>query len=177
LQLLWLARNGFKVEPEKPHGVQSVARPRPPRRHQGDRDRGDRTGPNGISVGARFRGLDRAGGASGFNWGQAEARAISKQGDRYLRRILVVGAIAVFRRAQENPGKYLWLAQLLARRPFKVVAVALANKMARTAWALVAHGGTHRAPELAEAADSDDAGQAFQYAGHPFRDEAGHSSV
>jgi len=40
----------------------------------------------------------------------------------------------------------------MARRPFKVVAVALANKMARTAWALLAHGGTYRAPELAEAA-------------------------
>jgi hypothetical protein len=37
-----------------------------------------------------------------------------------LRRILIVGAIAVLRRAQENPGKYPWLTQLLARRPFKV---------------------------------------------------------
>jgi transposase len=53
---------------------------------------------------------------------------------------------------QENPGKYPWLTQLLARRPFKVVAVALANKMARMAWALLAHGGTYRAPELAETA-------------------------
>jgi transposase len=69
-----------------------------------------------------------------------------------LRRILIVGAISVLRRALENPGKYPWLTQLLARRPFKVVAVALANKMARTAWALLAHGGTYRAPELAEAA-------------------------
>ena len=59
-------------------------------------------------------------------------------------------AIAVLRRAQENPGKYPWLTQLLARRPFKVVAVALANKMARMAWALLAHGGTYRTPELAE---------------------------
>jgi len=84
--------------------------------------------------------------------GKQKLGPISKQGDRYLRRILVVGAIAVLRRARENPGKYPWLTQLLARRPFKVVAVALANKMARTAWALMAHGGTYRAPELAEAA-------------------------
>ena len=56
--------------------------------------------------------------------------------------ILVVGAITVLRRAQENPGKYPWLTQLLARRPFKVVAVALAINMARMAWALLAHGGT-----------------------------------
>ena len=39
--------------------------------------------------------------------------------------------------------------RLLARRPAKVAAVALANKMARIAWALMAHGGTYRAPELA----------------------------
>jgi transposase len=45
-----------------------------------------------------------------------------------------------------------WLTQLLARRPFNVVAVALANKMARMAWALIAKGGTYRAPELVEAA-------------------------
>jgi transposase len=81
--------------------------------------------------------------------GKQKLGPISKQGDRYLRRILVIGAVSVLRRAQENPGKYPWLAQLLARRPFKVVAVALANKMARMAWALLAHGGTYRAPALA----------------------------
>ena len=84
--------------------------------------------------------------------GKQKLGPISKQGDRYLRRILVVGAIAVMRRSQQNPEKYPWLTQLMARRPFKVVAVALANKMARTAWALMALGGTYRAPELAEAA-------------------------
>ena len=71
--------------------------------------------------------------------GKQKLGPISKQGDQYLRRILIVGAISVLRRALENPGKYPWLTQLLARRPFKVVAVALANKMARTAWALLAH--------------------------------------
>jgi transposase len=84
--------------------------------------------------------------------GKQKLGPISKQGDRYLRRILIVGAVAVLRRALESPGKYPWLTQLLARRPFRVVAVALANKMARTAWALLAHGGTYRAPELADAA-------------------------
>ena len=84
--------------------------------------------------------------------GKQKLGPISKQGDRYLRRILVVGAIAVLRRAQENPGKSPWLTQLLARRPFKVVAVALANKMARVAWALLARGVKYRAPAIAAAA-------------------------
>ena len=84
--------------------------------------------------------------------GKQKLGPISKQGDPYLRRILVVGAISVLRRAIQSPEKYPWLTQLLARRPFKVVAVALANKMARMAWALLAQGGTYRAPKLAAAA-------------------------
>ena len=83
--------------------------------------------------------------------GKHKLGPISKQGDRYLRRILVVGAHSVLRRAKLNPEKYPWLTQLLARRPFKVVAVALANKMARIAWALLAKGGTYRTPALAAA--------------------------
>jgi transposase len=76
--------------------------------------------------------------------GKQKLGPISKQGDRYLRRILVVGAIAVLARARQQPEKHLWLTQLLARKPFKVVAVALANKMARIAWALLANGGTYQ---------------------------------
>jgi transposase len=83
--------------------------------------------------------------------GKHKLGPISKQGDRYLRRILVVGAHSVLRRAKLNPEKYPWLTQLLARRPFKIVAVALANKMARIAWALLAKGGTYRTPALAAA--------------------------
>jgi transposase len=81
--------------------------------------------------------------------GKHKLGRISKQGDQYLRRILIVGAHSVLRRARENPVKYPWLTALLVRRPFKVVAVALANKMARIAWALLAKGGTYRAPRLA----------------------------
>jgi len=64
----------------------------------------------------------------------------------HLRRLFVLGAISIVRIARARPEKYPWLMQLLARRPFKVVAVALANKMARTAWAVLARGETYRAP-------------------------------
>jgi transposase len=83
--------------------------------------------------------------------GKPRLGRISKQGDQYLRRILVVGAHSVLRRAKQHPEKYPWLTRLLARRPFKVVAVALANKMARIAWALLAKGGTYQPPRLAAA--------------------------
>jgi transposase len=84
--------------------------------------------------------------------GKQKLGPISKRGDRYLRRILVVGACAVLRLARQKPEKYPWLTQLLARKPFKVVAVALANKIARMAWALLAKGGTYRTPALTAAA-------------------------
>jgi len=83
--------------------------------------------------------------------GKAKLGPISKQGDRYLRRILVLGAVSTLRRAKLNPERYPWVTQLLARRPFKVVAVALANKMARIAWALLISGKTCRSARFAAA--------------------------
>ena len=74
--------------------------------------------------------------------GKRRLGPISKRGDSYLRRILVVGTVAVLRYACQNPEKYPWVTRLLARKPFTVAAVALANKTARIAWALLAKGGT-----------------------------------
>src|SRR3954452_16675332 len=84
--------------------------------------------------------------------GKERLGSISKQGDRYLRRLFVVGAISIVSTARMWPDKYPWLIELLGRRPAKVVAVALANKMARIAWAVLAKGGSYRAPALAAAA-------------------------
>jgi transposase len=78
--------------------------------------------------------------------GKERLGSISKQGDRYLRRLLIVGALAVIRSARARPDKYPWVMKLLGRRPAKVVAVALANKMARIAWAILAKGEIFRAP-------------------------------
>ena len=69
---------------------------------------------------------------------------ISKQGDPYLRRLLVQGASAVLRLARGPKSKAsAWLRELLARRPAKVVTLALANKMARIVWALLIRGGVY----------------------------------
>jgi transposase len=78
--------------------------------------------------------------------GKDRLGSISKQGDRYLRRLLVLGALSVVRRARTRPDKNPWVVAMLGRRPAKVVAVALANKMARIAWAILAKGDTYRAP-------------------------------
>jgi transposase len=78
--------------------------------------------------------------------GKERLGSISKQGDRYLRRLLVIGATSVVNSARARPYQYPWLIELLGRRPTKVVAVALANKMARIAWAVLAKGERYRAP-------------------------------
>jgi transposase len=84
--------------------------------------------------------------------GKERLGSISKQGDRYLRRLLVLGAISIVGSARTRPAKYPWVTELLGRRPAKVVAVALANKMARTAWAVLARGESYRAPTRSSAA-------------------------
>jgi transposase len=81
--------------------------------------------------------------------GKEKLGGVSKQGDRYLRRLLVLGATAVIQHARRHPEKHPWIMRLLAKKPAKLVAVAVANKTARIAWAIMAKGGTYRAPEIA----------------------------
>jgi len=69
--------------------------------------------------------------------GKERLGSITKQGNRYLRWLLVVGAMAVIRYARQHGTKWLWLARLMERRPPKVAAVAFANKIARMAWAMM----------------------------------------
>jgi transposase len=68
---------------------------------------------------------------------------ISKMGNPALRSLLVVGATAICAHARRGATASLWLTGLLARRPAKVVAIALANKMARIVWALLTKGGVY----------------------------------
>ena len=79
--------------------------------------------------------------------GKDRLGSISKQGDRYLRSLFVAGALAVIRYAKIHGAKHRpWLTALLARRPTKVAAIALANKIARMAWAMMAKGERYREP-------------------------------
>jgi transposase len=77
--------------------------------------------------------------------GRVTLGPITKTGDRYLRRLLVMGAISVLGHAKRNPGKLPWAMALLGRLAFKAAAVALANKIARVIWALMVRGGTYTA--------------------------------
>ena len=72
---------------------------------------------------------------------------ISKMGDKYLRKLLIVGMTSLVRRAKYKPESVdPYIADLLARKPVRVATVAMANKTARIAWAIMVCGGTYRAP-------------------------------
>src|SRR3979490_1003765 len=79
--------------------------------------------------------------------GKDRLGSISKQGDRYLRGLFVAGALAVISYAKIHGVKHRpWLTALLARRPTKGPAIALANKIARMVWAMMARGERYKEP-------------------------------
>ncbi len=80
--------------------------------------------------------------------GKERLGKISKRGNKQLRTLLIVGATSILKLARRGLKLPAWIASLMARRPFKVVAVALANKIARTIWALLIKGGTYQTPAI-----------------------------
>lgn len=96
---------------------------------------------------AAFLGLTPRQNSSG---GKDKLGRISKMGDGYLRRLLVVGATSVIRRAETNPSATgAWVRSLLASKSKRLTTVAMANKTARIAWAVMARGEVYRAPAMA----------------------------
>jgi transposase len=84
--------------------------------------------------------------------GKERLGKISRMGDRYLRRLLVVGMTSLVRRARTKPDSVdPRMVAMLKRRPARVVTVAAANRTARVAWAIMTRGGTYRAPISAAA--------------------------
>jgi len=82
--------------------------------------------------------------------GKERLGRVSKMGNGYLRRLLVVGATSVSRRAGTDASRTgLWVRSLLERKPARLVTVAIANKTARTAWALLTKGESYRAAAAA----------------------------
>ena len=84
--------------------------------------------------------------------GKERLGGISKQGNRHLRWLLVAGAMAVIRYARKHGTKRLWLIRLMGRRPIKFAAVALANKIAPMAWAMMVRGERFKEQNLLPAA-------------------------
>jgi transposase len=79
--------------------------------------------------------------------GKQKLLSISKRGNHYLRRLFVIGARAVLQcRDKQSSGLSAWLGQLASRAHTNIVAVALANKMARVAWAVLAKSEAYRPP-------------------------------
>ena len=84
--------------------------------------------------------------------GRQRLGAVSKQGNRHIRKMLVVGATSVLRVARRRKGALAdWIAALRLRKPEKLVAVALANKLARACWAIMSTGEAFRADTYAKA--------------------------
>jgi transposase len=82
--------------------------------------------------------------------GKARLGRISRMGQRDLRRLLIIGAMAVVRwAARRGAPAGSWLARMMAKKPRMLVAIALANRIARVAWALMAKGGVYRGPAVA----------------------------
>jgi transposase len=78
--------------------------------------------------------------------GKERLGGISKRGDSYIRKLLIHGARAAVHRVRIHQVKNTWITELLGRRPFNVATVALANKTARIAWAIMSSGEEYRVP-------------------------------
>ena len=138
--------NAADASPISPASVRSAA----PASPSADENSGTRD----VSIGAAVRGLDRLDAEGSFNGRQAHGLAqgvITRAGDKALRSVLVVGATAVIQHVRRGGRGSPWIVGLLKRKPPKLAAVALANKMARIACKLMVTGNSYAAKSAAAA--------------------------
>jgi len=119
---------------------------------RGSGDRGQRAGSERVQIGARFRRLARPDAAPEFECGKQTLGAITKQGNRYIRKLLVLGATSLLHIVGKRKGALRdWIVALLAKKPARLVTVALANKLARILWAMMKTGEGFRTEMFAKA--------------------------
>ena len=107
------------------------------------------TDPHGFRSARQFAaslGLTPRADSSG---GKERMGRISKMGDRYLRCLLVNGMTSQLQAARRKPEAHPWVISLLATKPNKLVAVAMANKAARVAWVVMTRGQVYRVAQPA----------------------------
>ena len=103
------------------------------------------TDPSAFRSGREFSAFRGLGPRQNSSGGKERLGRMSKMGDGYLRKLLVVGATSVIRRARTSTSpSAAWIQSLLERRPARLVTVAQANKTARIAWAVLARGEVYR---------------------------------
>lgn len=82
--------------------------------------------------------------------GKSRSGSISKRGNPVLRALLFISGMTLVRQAKAKPQSVdAWLTRLVERRPYKVAAIAAANKIARVIWALLSRGGIYQSPQHA----------------------------
>src|SRR6266567_5786173 len=107
-------------------------------------DRGDRQ-RSGLQEGARICCLVGSGSGEHSTGGKQTLTGTSRRGNKYLRKLFVQGAHSVLlQKTKQSTGLSTWLAQLTSRKRIHVATVAMANKMARMVWAVLAKGEAYR---------------------------------
>ena len=115
-------------------------------------DRGEHSRSQRIQIGERFQRIFGPDASQHSSGGKEKLGAITKKGNRYLRKMLVVGCTSVLRVAHKYKGSLAEsIVAMRAKKPERVVAVALANKLARICWAIMSTGESFRAETYSRA--------------------------
>jgi transposase len=104
-----------------------------------------------LQIRSRFCSMDRTCAAAALDGRQGAARRYLQAGRSLSPEVARHRCNGRRSKARRHPQKHSWIMRLPAKKPAKLVAVVVANKMARIAWAIMAKGGYNRAPELAAA--------------------------